>query len=46
LNNADPQTIKIFAEILENINENGFGMLVDNNGPLEAQYNLLTTAIN
>lgn len=46
LNNADPQTIKIFAEILENINENGFGMLVDNNGPLEARYNLLTTAIN
>lgn len=46
LNNADPQTIKIFAEILENINESGFAMLIDNNGPLEAQYNLLTTAIN
>jgi hypothetical protein len=46
LNNTDPQTIKIFAEILENINESGFAMLIDNNGPLEAQYNLLTTAIN
>ena len=46
LNNSDPQIIKLFSEILENINENGFGMLIDNNGPLEAQYNLLTTAIN
>lgn len=46
LNNTDPQTIKLFSEILENINENGFGMLIDNNGLLEAQYNLLTTAIN
>ena len=45
LDNTNPQTIKIFAEILEKVNEEGFKILIGDNGPLNNEYTRLTLAM-